>query len=158
VGKTSPFPQTPSPVRMRLRRMRPSRCDGPCRDRTCDLGIKSPSQLSETSCARLKKPANARLVGARNCFVLHLIEASPYAHRTRSQRSLRASRGVWTREAFETVTPSAVLQPGTRNQMSFGPETAWLSRLSLVCTGSLYRSIPRRVPGRLRELSALTSS
>jgi hypothetical protein len=37
---------------------RPANLDGPGRDRTCDLGIKSPARQAATNCTELKRAAN----------------------------------------------------------------------------------------------------
>src|SRR5580765_4496114 len=46
--------------------------NGPDRDRTCDLGIKSPARLAATSCGELKRAANRAV---HRCNELQLIAA-----------------------------------------------------------------------------------
>jgi hypothetical protein len=52
--------------------------------RTFDLGIKSPSRLAAAKCRKRKPAAIGTLRLAMNCHELPLVEASRYAHGTRT--------------------------------------------------------------------------
>ena len=57
--------------------------NGPGRDRTCDLGIKSPARQHEAGCSELKDAANRQMTVAANSSERHRMETSVYAHFTR---------------------------------------------------------------------------
>ena len=93
-GSCSDLKSSPATSRLRVqthvRARAPARAKTPCksygpgRDRTCDLGIKSPAKRGAASCGRLKGAANTPVV---DCEKLQRIEPAggqrlraPYAH------------------------------------------------------------------------------